>query len=56
MNLVIGQAAPLRPAASIVWQTTRAQRWREELARIWREAMDAYALLARHRILPGVFW
>ncbi len=56
MHLLIDRAAFARPAAPVVWQSAAESPWRRRLAPIWREAMDAWALMARYRFMPGVFW
>ena len=56
MNLVIDRAAPARPATPVVWPAATERPWRRQLAIIWRDALEAWALLARYRITTGVFW
>jgi hypothetical protein len=56
MHLVIDRAAPARPAPLAVWPAADERPWRRVLAVIWRDAMDAWLMMARYRIMTGTFW
>jgi hypothetical protein len=51
MTSLTSPAAPAAPLAAPVanpWAKP-TPRWRRQLAEFWREAMEAYALIARYR-------
>ena len=56
MNLVIDRAAPPRRVKPVVWPSLPDRAWRVRLARIWRDAMEAWALVARYGVWPRGFW
>jgi hypothetical protein len=55
MTHAIDHGAPGRRAASRVRLQSAVRRWGARLAAIWREAMEAYALMSQYRGWPGNF-